>query len=264
MDRTAGATSVRCAGEQMRSFWSAADGLAASMGSSRNVPGARSEHSWRIFDLGSRFYAWFTAQAAWRLSCAQVASRLPVDGRVRALDLGCGPGVSTFELARARPGSLIVGLDRSAQMLEQARRRLASAGLASQKVHWLQADGAHLPVASGSVDAVTGHSFLYLVADRPLVLAECLRVLCPGGRFITMEPSDQGASWRSVLAVSRDPRFLISVALWRPFSRLHGRFSRASLRATLERAGFVNCTAEATLGGLGVLAWADKSTGGRV
>ena len=57
---------------------------------------------------------------------------------------------------------------------------------------------------------------------------------------------------QQALAISRDPRHLVSVSLWRPFSRLHGRFSQASLVATLERAGFVECGAEATLGGFGV------------
>jgi hypothetical protein len=57
-----------------------------------------------------------------------------------------------------------------------------------------------------------------------------------------------------VLALGRDPRHLVSVGLWRPFSRLHGRFSAGSLRAVLESAGFVDCRIEETLGGLGLLA----------
>ena len=46
--------------------------------------------------------------------------------------------------------------------------------------------------------------------------------------------------------------------LWRPFSRLHGRFTPASLAATLQSAGFVGCRVEETLGGLGLLAAAEK------
>ena len=73
-----------------------------------------------------------------------------------------------------------------------------------------------------------------------------------------MEPSRSGASIRQVLGLSRDPRFVISVALWRPFSRFNTRFTRASLCATLIEAGFINCHAEEALGGLGVVAWAEK------
>jgi ubiquinone/menaquinone biosynthesis C-methylase UbiE len=216
------------------------------------------EHSWWIFNVASDVYGWFTAQSAWRASCARVASHLPNGRQLRVLDLGCGPGVSTFELARARPGAVIIGLDLAAQMLRQARRRQRQAGLGSQEIQWLRADAARLPFGPATLDAVTGHSFLYLVPDRPLVLAECLRVLRPGGRFVTMEPAAEPTSLWRVLRVSRDVRFLISIGLWRPFSRFHGRFNVSSLCGILERGGFANCGAEVTIGGLGILAWAEK------
>ncbi len=216
------------------------------------------EHSWWIFDIASELYGWFTAQSAWRASCAQVAAHLPPGSQLQIADLGCGPGVSTFEVARASPSAVIIGLDRARQMLKQARHRQRQAGLGTPKIQWLQADAARLPFGSATLDAVTGHSFLYLVPDRSQVLAECLRVLRPGGRFVTMEPSERPTNLRRVLSVSRDVRFLISIALWRPFSRVHGRFNVSSLCGTLERAGFANCRAEETIGGLGILAWAEN------
>jgi hypothetical protein len=72
-----------------------------------------------------------------------------------------------------------------------------------------------------------------------------------------MEPNERPASLAQMLAISRDPRHLLSVSLWRPFSRLHARFTAASLTATLESAGFVNGGAEETFSGLGILAWAE-------
>jgi ubiquinone/menaquinone biosynthesis C-methylase UbiE len=92
------------------------------------------------------------------------------------------------------------------------------------------------------------------VADRRDVLAEIRRVLAPGGQLVLMEPSARGATLRQILALSRDPRYLVSVSLWRPFSRLHGRFTRRTLKATLEAAGFEICELEETLNGLGLLA----------
>lgn len=210
-----------------------------------------------LFNLGAEIYGWFTAQAVWRASCAQMAARLdglrPADTLV---DLGCGPGVSTFALAELIPAARVVGLDVAPRMLAEARRRRRSTNLSSRRMAWLLADAARMPLKADSVRACTGHSFLYLVADRGTVLAEIKRVLAPGGRLVLMEPNARPATVSGVLKLSRDPRHLIAVTLWRPFSRLHGRFTAASLTRTLEGAGFVNVTTDDTLGGLGLLATA--------
>ena len=60
-----------------------------------------------LFDMFAGVYAWFTAQAAWRASCAAMAEYLPraAGNRLVVLDLGCGPGVSTFEMARTNAKS---------------------------------------------------------------------------------------------------------------------------------------------------------------
>jgi ubiquinone/menaquinone biosynthesis C-methylase UbiE len=211
-----------------------------------------------LFNLGADIYAWFTAQATWRASCASLADRLPETRKPRVLDLGCGPGVSTFELARRRVDAQLVGVDVAPRMLAEARRRQRTSGVANGQIAWLRADAADLPVEPASVDACTGHSFLYLVADRAAVLTEIKRVLRPGGRLVLMEPNARPTAPRRVLAMSHDPRHLVSVSLWRPFSRLHGRFSAASLTGTLESAGFVDCRVDETLGGLGLVACATR------
>src|SRR4051794_24180475 len=137
-----------------------------------------------LFNLGADIYAWFTAQAAWRSSCAQLTGQLALAANARVLDLGCGPGVSTFELARQLPAAQVVGVDVAPRMLSQARRRRRDLRGIRARIEWLQADAACMPLAASSVDACTGHSFLYLVADRGAVLAEALRVLRPGGQLV--------------------------------------------------------------------------------
>jgi ubiquinone/menaquinone biosynthesis C-methylase UbiE len=218
--------------------------------------------SW-LFDAFAGLYAWFTAQSAWRASCGQMAGHLPAPNpghRPIVLDLGCGPGVSTFELAGRRPDARYVGLDRAPRMLAEARQRQRRLGGAACGIVWLRGDAGALPIAAGSVDAVTGHSFLYLLGEptRSRALPEMLRVLRPGGRLVLMEPCARPADLRRVLRVSADPRHLLAVSLWRPFSRLHVRYTPASLAATLERAGFVRTRVCEVLGGLGLMARAQK------
>jgi ubiquinone/menaquinone biosynthesis C-methylase UbiE len=187
-----------------------------------------------------------------------MADLLPGTQAGTVLDLGCGPGVSTFELARRRPEARLIGVDIAPRMLAEARRRQQRANVPRAAIAWLRADAAALPVRAASVDACTGHSFLYLVLDRAAVLADVRRVIRPGGRVILMEPNARPTTPSKVLAVSTDPRHLVSVTLWRPFSRLHGRFTAESLSETLEDAGFTDCTVTETLGGLGLLACATR------
>ncbi|HYY89454.1 MAG TPA: methyltransferase domain-containing protein [Chloroflexota bacterium] len=207
-----------------------------------------------LFDVFAGFYAWFTANAAWRASCRELATHLPSHARV-VVDLGCGPGVSTIEMARQRPDAFYVGVDRAPRMLREAHRRARRS-----PVRWVLADAGALPFASERLDAVTGHSFLYLLGEpsRSRVLPEMRRVLRPGGRVVLMEPSARPATLRRVLSVSTDPRHLISTALWRPFSWLHVRYTPTSLEATLRQVGFVHVETAEVLGGLGVLAWGEK------
>jgi ubiquinone/menaquinone biosynthesis C-methylase UbiE len=143
-------------------------------------------------------------------------------------------------------------------MLRRARREAIARGLDGKRLTWIRADGADLPFETSSIDVVTGHSVLYLVADRPAVLRECLRVLRPGGRLIVMEPSDRSPRLRDVLALSSDPRFLLSIALWRPIAALYGRYVPESLEATVRAAGFASCHVSETLSGLGLCACAHK------
>ena len=138
-----------------------------------------------------------------------------------------------------------------------------SAGTPGRPIGWILGDAARLPFPDASFDAVTGHSFLYLLPNREAALAEMWRVLRPGGVAILMEPHARPATLGGVLRAGRDPRHLLAVGLWRPFSRVHGRYTRRSLATALETAGFVDCRVEEALGGLGLLARGQRTEDGR-
>jgi SAM-dependent methyltransferase len=206
-----------------------------------------------LYEMGASAYAWCTAQAGWRASCAALAARLP-PAPSHVLDLGCGPGGVLAAIAQARPGAARYGVDLASRMLVEARRRR----LAGPASHLVRADAARLPFAATAFDAVSSHSFLYLVPDRATVVAEAWRVLRPGGRLVLMEPWSGPVRWRTALEHSSDPRFVVSLALWRAFNRFQGRFRARDLAFLLTRQGFLPPRGVVVLGGLGLLAWADK------
>lgn len=111
----------------------------------------------------------------------------------RVLDLGCGTGDLTIRLARlAGEGVEITGLDYSRPMLERAEQKAARAGVAGS-VKFVHGDATQLPFPDSHLDCV-GISFAFrnLTYKNPLRLphlAEVLRVLKPGGRYVIVESS---------------------------------------------------------------------------
>jgi ubiquinone/menaquinone biosynthesis C-methylase UbiE len=107
---------------------------------------------------------------------AMLALAGDVAGR-RILDAGCGSG-PLFEALRDR-GAIMTGIDKSAGMLEQARRRLGDD--ADLQVAEL---GSPLPFPDDTFDDVTASLVLHYLQDWGPALAELWRVLKPGGRLI--------------------------------------------------------------------------------
>lgn len=209
-----------------------------------------------IFDLGAGIYDYITDQEIWRAHCRRMAQCVPGE---RVLDLGIGPGVSGIAMAKASPRTLYVGADLAAPMIARARRHVAAAGVA---LPLLRADVASLPFASASFDGATAHSFLYLLPDSRAALAEVFRVVKPDGHVCFLEPGETGGFVARAGAVLRafraNLRFGLSMLLWGIFSRLHGRWTAASLQDAISAAGFREVRVERTLDGLGLLASATR------
>jgi len=92
------------------------------------------------------------------------------------LTLEVGVGTGLVGAALQAGGRCVVGIDISVQMLQRAKgRKLAVA----------RADALALPFASASLDDAYSVWVLHLVADPGAVLSEVMRVLRPGGRYVT-------------------------------------------------------------------------------
>ncbi|HEU4562513.1 MAG TPA: class I SAM-dependent methyltransferase [Longimicrobium sp.] len=111
---------------------------------------------------------------------ALLLDNLPLAPDATVLDLGCATGFPLFELAHVLgPGCRAVGADVWVRALEAAERkrriyRLPNVALAG-------ADGAALPFRGGSFGVVVSNLGVNNFADPDGVLAECVRVLRPGG-----------------------------------------------------------------------------------
>ena len=205
----------------------------------------------RIFQLTALPYEFLARAGVWERHCAQMAAELPAGAR-SVLDLGCGPGNSTIYL-RDRVGSGAVGGDRAIAMLRRAHRR-------DRSLRLVCLDAGALPLRSNSVDAVTMHSVLYLLPDQKAALEEVTRVLRPGGRVVLLEP--QEGLRATLLGMARalpTPRWALTALAWRTMTSLYGRFSADGLWAVLEGSGLRVRRIEESLGGLGLLAVAEKA-----
>jgi demethylmenaquinone methyltransferase / 2-methoxy-6-polyprenyl-1,4-benzoquinol methylase len=101
----------------------------------------------------------------------------------RALDLCCGTGDITRRLGTAvTDDGQVLGLDFSPGMLKVAGTRARR-----KNTILLQGDAMVLPVKSASLDVVTVGFGLRNLADIDRCLQETLRVLKPGGRFVSLD-----------------------------------------------------------------------------
>jgi ubiquinone/menaquinone biosynthesis C-methylase UbiE len=101
------------------------------------------------------------------------------------LEIGCGTGKALVEiLIKVGENGAVHGIDLSPGMLRQAYARLEKAGM-QHRVTLLEGDGAQLPYQSASFSSVFLSFTLELfdTPEIPHVLAECRRVLIPGGRI---------------------------------------------------------------------------------
>jgi len=102
---------------------------------------------------------------------------VPVRGRV--LDAGCGGG--GMPLSLAEHADFVVGIDPIDRFGDAGVRLADERGLAN--LRFARADGMALPFRSGAFDLVLSHAVIEHVPDAARYLAECHRVLAPGGHM---------------------------------------------------------------------------------
>jgi demethylmenaquinone methyltransferase / 2-methoxy-6-polyprenyl-1,4-benzoquinol methylase len=123
-----------------------------------------------------------------------LVSRIEAGPADTVLDVATGTAAVALELARQKD-CYVVGIDQSAEMLEEGRRRIALAA-ATRKVRLQQGDARSLPFDDGQFDALTFTYLLRYVDDPAATLRELARVVKPGGTIAGLEFGVPRGLWR--------------------------------------------------------------------
>jgi trans-aconitate 2-methyltransferase len=181
----------------------------------------------------ARYHRLSDPQVGWG---RRVVARLAAAPGERILDLGCGTGRLTAEIA-GRPGIVVTGLDRSGAMLSQVRALSSSSGNGGHTTAYVRGEGVALPFAPGTFDAVFSTATFHWIPDHDRLFGEIHRVLKPGGRLVSQcggGPNLQRLIERTH-ALMRDSRF----SRWFPeWSDPWCFASESETEVRLGRAGF--------------------------
>ena len=141
----------------------------------------------------------------------------------RILDLGCGTGTLTSQIAAS--GSEVVGVDRSPEMIAEARKKFP-------QLRFEVCDARSLPFSS-EFDAVFSNAALHWIPEAELVIEGVSRALNRGGRFVaefggkgnvrTVVTSLEGAlTSLGISAAAANPWYYPSVAEYASLLERHG------------------------------------------
>jgi demethylmenaquinone methyltransferase/2-methoxy-6-polyprenyl-1,4-benzoquinol methylase len=118
-----------------------------------------------------------------------LVSRVEAGPGDTVLDVATGTGAVALELVRQH-GCDVVGVDQSAGMLAEARRR------ANGRVRLVEGSADALPFADGEFDALTFTYLMRYVDDPAATLRELARVVRPGGTIAGLEFGLPRGIWR--------------------------------------------------------------------
>lgn len=144
-------------------------------------------------------------------------------GRLRVLDIGCGPGAASLALVEALPEAEVTAVDLHAPFIEAARARVARAGHAD-RFRTVQADMAELPFPAGSFDLLWCEGAAYILGTTA-ALEAWRPLLAPGGRLAFTD-----AVWLTERPHPRARRFWTEYPAMTGIDGVRGRIAGAGWR----------------------------------
>jgi trans-aconitate methyltransferase len=166
----------------------------------------------------------------------EVMTRLHLRGDERVLDVGCGDGKVTAEIARAVPRGRVLGVDASPEMIAFARQVFPA--MVAPNLTFQICDARKLGALGGEFDLIFSNAALHWVDDHQAFLRGAAAELRPGGRllvscggkgnahdvFLALRPEMRLARWREYFRNLPVPYFFHSPAdyrKWLPENGFH-------------------------------------------
>jgi SAM-dependent methyltransferase len=199
------------------------------------MPSAAETYLHGHHDSVLRSHRWRTAEN----SARYLLAALPDTARV--LDVGCGPGTITVDLAARVPGGQVVGVDQAPDVLAVARQEAGRRG--RRNVGFGVGSAYHLAFGDGTFDVVHAHQVLQHLPDPVGALAEMRRV-CRAGGLVAARDGDYGG----MLWFPEDPELAEWLALYQRVARALGGEPDAGRRllSWARAAGFAEVEASAS------------------
>lgn len=136
---------------------------------------------------------------------------------MRAIDLGCGTGDLTRQLADSLPGSDVLGIDNSREMLSRAEKQ-ARPGL--------RFEHGSIEDLSGEWDLIFSHAAIHWVEDHPALIPRLMSMVRPGGQLAVQIPSNHGHTTHLLIR---------EIAGEEPFRTALGGWTRTSEVLSIDR-----------------------------
>lgn len=150
----------------------------------------------------------------WRERALGAWRRAGVKRGHTVVDLGCGPGYATLDLAEiVGPQGKVIAVDRSHRFLSHLERQAELRGLTN--IELVEADVDEVKLEEGAADLIWTRWLLIFAPDPEAVIARLVPVLRPGGAWVLQEYVDY-SSWRLTPESEAHQQFLDAICRsWR-------------------------------------------------
>ena len=169
-----------------------------------------------------------------------IFARLALAPDARIVDLGCGTGENTAELARRTPAGSTLGIDSSPAMIERAQRMRDGLDAAVHaRLRFELGDMREFAAAGLGYDLVFSNAAIQWLSDHRSVFARCFAALTPGGRLaVQMPANDHETAQATMRQIAAEPAWRPLIGEVESVSRIVG--APEDYHAMLAALGFID------------------------